>query len=129
MNKGGRPRKVIDYKLLDNLCSILCTGEEIASILGVHFDSLDRILKRDKKIGFTDYYKNKSAQGKTSLRRAQFKIAIKGNPTMLIWMGKQYLGQKDNDHRDLGSEAPVPMKISFNVAVPKSDVRVTNARD
>ena len=32
---------------------------------------------------------------KTSLRRAQFELAMKGNPTMLIWLGKQYLGQNE----------------------------------
>lgn len=30
-----------------------------------------------------------------SLRRTQFKLAEK-NPTMAIWLGKQYLGQRDN---------------------------------
>jgi hypothetical protein len=30
-----------------------------------------------------------------ALRRRQFKAADDGNPTMLIWLGKQYLGQAD----------------------------------
>ena len=30
-----------------------------------------------------------------SLRRTQFKIAEGGNATMAIFLGKQYLGQKD----------------------------------
>lgn len=37
-----------------------------------------------------------------SLRRTQFKLAEK-NPTMAIWLGKQYLGQRDNievEHKD-----------------------------
>ena len=43
---------------------------------------------------FSDAYKNKSQLGKSSLRRAQFKLAEK-NATMAIWLGKQYLDQKD----------------------------------
>ena len=31
-----------------------------------------------------------------SLRRAQYEAAMKGNATMLIWLGKQYLGQRDS---------------------------------
>ena len=30
-----------------------------------------------------------------SLRRKQFETALAGNVTMMVWLGKQYLGQKD----------------------------------
>lgn len=33
--------------------------------------------------------------GKASLRGKQFAVAMTGNPTMLIWLGKNMLGQKD----------------------------------
>jgi hypothetical protein len=33
---------------------------------------------------------------KIRLRRAQLRLAIDGNVTMLIWLGKQYLGQSDH---------------------------------
>jgi hypothetical protein len=36
-----------------------------------------------------------------SLRRAQFRAAENGNATMLIWLRKQWLGQRDNPpHED-----------------------------
>ena len=38
-NKGGRPKVVIDYKTLEKLCAIHCTGEECAAILGVDYDT------------------------------------------------------------------------------------------
>ena len=34
-------------------------------------------------------------RGLLSLRRAQIRAALDGNPTMLIWLGKQMLGQKE----------------------------------
>jgi hypothetical protein len=37
-----------------------------------------------------------------SVRRKQFELAMAGNPTMLVWLGKQYLGQHDK----LGISAP-----------------------
>ena len=113
-NKGGRPRYEIDYKTLDGLCGILCTGEEIASILEIDYDTLNRALKRDGNIGFADYLKKKSATGKASLRRNQFKLAQKLNPTMLIWMGKQFLNQTDQVIQHTNQE---PININFTRAV------------
>lgn len=94
-NKGGRPKKVIDYKQLETLCKIQCTGEECASVLKMDYDTLNNALKRDGHGGFSDYYKKTSKSGKASLRRLQWKSAENGNTSMLIWLGKQYLGQVD----------------------------------
>ena len=45
-------------------------------------------------MSFSDTYKKKSATGKMSLRRMQWKLAEKSY-AMAIFLGKQYLGQKD----------------------------------
>ena len=48
-----------------------------------------------------------------SLRRTQFKLAEK-NPTMAIFLGKQYLGQRDNievEHKDLSKVEELLSKI------------------
>ena len=93
---NGRPRKEVDYKSLENLCAIQCSGEECASFLDMDYETLNRILKRDKHGGFKEYFALKGGKGKISLRRAQYQLAVeKKNPTMLIWLGKQYLGQKE----------------------------------
>lgn len=94
-NPGGRPPKQIDYKMLNNLCQIQCTGEEIAHMLEIDYDTLNRKLKLETGKCFTEYYDEKRAGGKCSLRRRQFLAAQDGNTTMLIWLGKQYLGQSD----------------------------------
>lgn len=94
-SKGGRPEKHIDYKQLDKFCAIHCTGEECAALLDMDYDTLNRKLKEEGHGGFTDYFTQKSANGKASLRRRQFQAANEGNPTMLIWLGKQWLGQSD----------------------------------
>ncbi len=94
-NKGGRPRKEIDQPHFERLCEIQATLEEIAHVLNVSEDTIERWCKRTYELGFADTYKKFSATGKTSLRRYQFEAAKKGNPTMLIWLGKQYLEQTD----------------------------------
>ena len=100
-DKGGRPLIEIDYTKLEKLCAIHCTGEECASILGVDYDTLNRHLKNDGHGGFTEYFKKHSAAGKMSLRRKQYEKAVtEGNVPMLIWLGKQMLGQKDRSEVD-----------------------------
>lgn len=87
-NKGGRPKKVIDYKLVEELASIMCTQEEISKVLDISV----RTLQRDDK--FSRVYKKGLEDGKSSLRRNQFKLSAT-NASMAIWLGKQYLGQRD----------------------------------
>lgn len=85
----GRPKKEIDYETVEKLANIQCTQEEIASFLGIS----SRTLLRDEK--FNELFAKGRENGKMSLRRIQWKHAEK-SATMAIWLGKQYLGQKDN---------------------------------
>ena len=85
---AGRPKKQIDYTAVEKLANIQCTQEEIASFLGVS----SRTLLRDEK--FKELFSKGRENGKMSLRRIQWKHAEKSVP-MAIWLGKQYLGQKD----------------------------------
>ena len=88
-NKVGRPKKPIDYDTVEKLASIMCTQEEIASYLGLDV----RTLQRDAE--YCRIYKRGIDKGKMSVRRSQYKMVEAGNPTMAIWLGKQYLGQRD----------------------------------
>ena len=87
--KVGRPKIQIDYETVEKLAHIQCTKTEIANFLGCSVDTLDR------DANFEVYYKKGLDGGKMSLRRMQFKLAEK-NSAMAIFLGKQYLGQKDN---------------------------------
>ena len=91
--KIGRPKKEIDLEELKKLASIQCTVEEICSIMEVSKDTFYTRLKEDE--AFSDAYKKARDTGKCSLRRHQYVLAQKGNASMLIWLGKQYLGQVD----------------------------------
>lgn len=93
-NVGGRPHKEIDKRQFEELCKIQCNKEEICSVLGCGDSCLSDWCKREYGVGFQDIYKTKSAGGKASLRRIQFELA-KRNASMAIFLGKQYLGQRD----------------------------------
>lgn len=84
-----------DWQQIESMCAIHCTGEEIASIMRVSYDTLERRVKEKYQISFADYFKQRSANGKMSLRRRQYTMAMDGNATLQIWLGKQWLGQTE----------------------------------
>lgn len=95
---GGRPRIEIsdeDFAKLTNMVRIQCTAEECALVLGLSPDTLDRRLKERGYEGFAEFYKAHTAEGRASLRRMQWRAAENGNTGMLVWLGKQMLGQRD----------------------------------
>lgn len=96
MAKMGRPEKPIDWKIFEELCHIQCTGDEIVSVLKIGKGTLyDRVAKEYGE-DFPTTYKKLTEGGKCSIRRMQFNLAKK-NTAMAIWLGKQYLGQKDKE--------------------------------
>ncbi len=103
-NPVGPPKKVIDWELFEQLCVVQCTQSEIASMLKIHTDTLrDRAREHYNESDYSEIYKKYSESGKCSLRRYQFALA-KTNTSMSIWLGKQWLGQKD--HEDTNKSVP-----------------------
>ena len=91
----GRPMKKLNdvgAEIVRKLAAVMCTEEEIASVLEVSVEVLHTKLNDGT---FSEYYKSGKEAGKASLRRTQFELAKK-NATMAIWLGKQYLGQRDD---------------------------------
>jgi hypothetical protein len=95
MSIMGRPRIEIDFDELDKLCKLQCTQEEIAGWFECSIDTIQERIKERYDMTFPQYFAMKRQGGKVSLRRKQFETAMKGNPHLLIWLGKQYLGQVD----------------------------------
>lgn len=91
----ARPRKEIDQKQFENLCGLQCTLEEICGWFDVCSDTLETWCKRTYKRSFSEVFAQKRGAGKISLRRSQWRLAEK-NATMAIFLGKQFLGQRDN---------------------------------
>ena len=77
--------------MIVKLAEIQCTQQEIAHVMGVSVD----VIKKTENL---DLIANGKSQGKVKLRRAQYRKAVdEGNPTMLIWLGKNTLGQSENN--------------------------------
>jgi len=92
--KAGAPKKAIDWNSFEKLCELQCTQSEIASFFKVHPNTLsDRAVDQYGE-DYSTVYKKFSEVGKISLRRYQFTLAKK-NTAMAIWLGKHWLGQKE----------------------------------
>lgn len=114
--KMGRPIKKINFGEFEKLCGLQCTLVEIAEWFKVSVDTVERRVKKRYGMTFADIYKKYSALGKISLRRKQYEIAMSGNVTMNIWLGKQWLNQKDKIEGSGAFGNPI-------VVVCKSDIK------
>ena len=102
--EGGRPPTPIDIGLLRRSAGIGCTMEELSAVLGVPRRTLYDRMKQDPDI--KDAIEEGRAQCCLTLRRLQWQAAEGGNVTMLIWLGKQYLGQRDRPVIDDDPDRP-----------------------
>lgn len=108
-----RPLSEQDFKDLDKMIKIHATLAEIAFFFGVSEDTIERRITEQYNETFAEYYKKTSQGGKMSLRRKQFELALAGNATMLIWLGKQYL--KQNDKTQLSGDRENPIQLDANL--------------
>ena len=98
----GRPKKELDIKVIANLSQIGCTQEEIGSVVGISARTLQR--------RYADLIEDNKNKGKASLRKRMWQSALKGNPNMMVWLSKNYLGMKDRTVQETIVE-PLPLII------------------
>lgn len=94
----ARPRKEIDQKQFESLCGLQCTKEEICGWFNVSEKTLNAWCKRTYGQSFSLVFQQKRGNGKISLRRKQWALAGE-NASMAIWLGKQYLGQREPESK------------------------------
>jgi hypothetical protein len=97
MAKGQIKQKqeTINQKQFESLCAIQCTREEICGVLDVSEKTLNSWCNSVYGENFSLVFDKKRQFGKSSLRRMQWHLAEK-QPSMAIFLGKNYLGQRDN---------------------------------
>ena len=97
----GRDKKVVPPKDVERLAQMGCKDSEIADWFGVDENTL--------RYNFSvELLKGKLALNQ-SLRQAQIRLALSGNATMLIWLGKNLLNQQENP---VNSDANAPLPWS-----------------
>lgn len=124
-SKGGRPRKELsdeDFEKIVGMIRIQCTQDEICNIFGMTAETLNTRLQERGEESFSTLYKKHSDGGKASLRRMQWKAAEEGNPTMLVWLGKQMLGQRDKQELDhMSSDGSMKPPAGITVKIVGAD--------
>jgi hypothetical protein len=108
-----RPPKDIDEERVRGYAQVGCTNEEIGSLLGVSADTIERRFRPALTAG--------RAELRMSLRRSQVKKAMEGSDTMLIWLGKQLLAQKNEPQ-------PVTVDAASQAALVKAHLDAMDAR-
>lgn len=102
-SKTGRKPLDIDEKLVYRMATIHCTTQEIASVCGCSPDTLER--------RFAGIMQQGRDQGKMSLKRKMFELALDGNVTLLLWLSKQHLGYREPKNEEDGQQ------VHFNVQI------------
>jgi site-specific recombinase XerC len=106
----GRPPANITTEKVEQLAELGCTNVEIASHLSVDERTITRYFQKPE---FRMAKSRGMARANVSLRRKQLELALKGDRAMLIWLGKQRLGQRERIEKDEqdGDGLP-PLKIN-----------------
>lgn len=103
-----RPLAELDWKKVDELLIAGCNGVQIAGYFGIHPDTLYNHVQRDKKIGFSAYLQEKQSKGEALLIAHQYAKALgltnNGDNTLLIWLGKTRLKQKEHADEVISQE-------------------------
>lgn len=89
-----------------------CTLDEAAACLFINPNTFRTMLGKggrpdQKNDDIADAWARGQELGKASLRRRQHRLAMSGHPTMLIWLGKQYLGQKDATEQSVSGDITI----------------------
>ena len=115
----SRPLADIDGSKVEAMAAIGCTEVEIATVLGCHATTLCNRFSKE-------YHKGRENL-KMRLRKKQTEVALGGNIVMLIFLGKQYLGQSDKQEITGAGGGPVDTRITVASAEDKKNVeRVMN---
>lgn len=101
MAEMGRPKKEINKDLFEALLEIpFSTCEHIAGVFKCSTDTIVRWIKAEYECTFADLKAQRKENMKLKIAGKQYEMAMKGNVAMLIWLGKNELGQTDkNEHK------------------------------
>lgn len=122
-DKVGRPEKPIDWDKVDHLLVAGCTGTECAAYFNVHSRTFYHRIEEKYGVCFTDYASEKREKGKSILRVKQFeKAAVDKDNTMLIWLGKNILDQRDTAKVELHAQVEVLQNLLKEITDTSKDL-------
>lgn len=111
VKRRGAPNKVLNAGMIQIMAMKGLTQEDIAAVLGCSADTIYRNYAGAFAIG--------RQKCMSSLRRKQFEMAMKGDRTMLVWLGKNLLGQKDRHELTGKDDSPLMPEVDREELIGK----------
>ncbi len=124
----------IDWDKVDSLLTAGCPGTEVAGYLGIHPNTLYKHVQEEKKCEFSEYLQQKRSNGKALIRSQQFAKALGktelGDTTLLIWLGKTSLEQREIKETDINNDDIQAIKsFAQQITTQKAVDNVAEASD
>lgn len=113
--KIGRPNKEIDWNVLDAVLQYGASKLDCADLLNVSEDTVDKKIKQSHKMTFSEYREKKMGKMRIKLLQKQYEVAMNGNVALLIWLGKQHLGQSEKQEIDVGENAKKAFSLAYKI--------------
>lgn len=117
---NGRPPKYAKLSQIRSLAAIDCTEREIAYIVGMNPDTFTDLKKNNPIVA--EVIASGRCEGDGSIRRKQHEVAMRGDTTMLKWLGKNRLNQSERilQHTEISNGDEIKMMLSN--AIDKADI-------
>lgn len=96
--RGGRKKIVWNegqWNAFRSMCIVTNKRHRVAKAMGNDEKTINRIVKEKLGISFSEYIEKRFDEGNLKLLAKQYEVAMSGDRTMLIWLGKNRLGQSD----------------------------------
>ncbi|MEY3788842.1 MAG: Psychrobacter phage pOW20-A [Pseudomonadota bacterium] len=93
----------IEFNGWDQLDALIVWASQVycAEKLGISIETLATKIKDRTGLSFPEYKYQKKESLRINLLKKQYDVAMAGNVSMLIWLGKNELGQKDKLETDM----------------------------
>jgi hypothetical protein len=118
----GRSRMDVSPAQIRKLAAGMHTQAGVAARLGISTDTLQRRLREPE---FRAAYEEGRELACAEIRDLQMEAARAGNVTMLIWLGKQLLGQRDSIDQTIGAPGGGALKIEIVRVEPGVEIERT----
>ena len=130
----GRPRKEIDWTQLDSLVMLnasltFCAERQLLKwgeqpnfkTIKAAMEIIERRIEENYRITFTEYKEQRKDPVRMKLLQKQIDIALNGNVTMLIWLGKQMMGQSDKIDQNLRGQIDSNVQVILTLPANGSE--------
>lgn len=92
----ARPKKEMDHKTFDTAIQLPLIKADLAKLMGCSERHIDNYVKERFGESFCVIQDQNRQNFRKNILGKQYELAMKGNTALLIWLGKQYLDQREN---------------------------------